>query len=50
MSLRTYPICVTTTRHAPTLLGLIRQAEAELRSETPRPRPPVPPLAVRRQA
>jgi len=47
MSLRTYPIGVTGPRRHPTLLGLIRKAEFELRSAGPRPQPrPVPPLRV----
>jgi hypothetical protein len=48
MSLRTYPICISSPRRQPTLLGLIKQAELDLRTSTPRPQPrPVPPLGAR---
>jgi hypothetical protein len=44
--IRTYPICTTSAaRRQPTLLGLIRQVELELKANGPRPQPrPVPPL------
>ena len=49
MSLRTYPICLASPRRQPTLLGLIRKAEADLRTAAPRPQPrpvPAPPIAL----
>lgn len=50
MSLRTYPIGLTGPRRQPTLLGLIRKAELELRAAGPRPQPrPVPPLRLDQQ-
>ena len=45
MSLRTYPVGVTSPRRQPTLLGAIRRAELELRASAGRPDPrPVPPI------
>ena len=43
--IRTFPLGTTGPRRQPTLLGIIRQVEVELKTATPGPQPrPVPPL------